>query len=149
MYDRAFMCQDCSVSYTMTYETKTGAANARRTRCPKCQRVHELLRKRKNGSQIDFQETKTENPAPELPKNDATISQIEEESAIQVKVQPEPAKPVKIEPPKPAYKYQVDDPILSSMEKRIPLHLMRSDEKTSLQNAVAYGRSFRKEKNDL
>ena len=74
MYDRVFICQDCRVTYTMTYETKMGAANARRTRCPKCQRVHELLRKRKNGSQIDFQETKTENPAPELPKNDATIS---------------------------------------------------------------------------
>ena len=172
MYERLFVCEDCKVSYTMTYETEQGMKNARRTRCPKCQRVHELNRKRKNRSQNVFQEPKTDNSTLELSKNalrsefseeiPAFIPQSEPESLNSrpdpaeepsaSSFDPEPAikegskwQTERSEVPGQAYKVAKSPTLLSSFGKRIQIYGIRQDEKDTLRNAIAYGRHYRKD----
>lgn len=145
IYERSFICKDCSASYIMTYQTSLGAANAHRTRCPKCQKAREHLLKHKKASQIDFQETKTDNSTMEIQKNPMESAFIEPKPSLIEETRPEAEIRSVTEPQKPESKSKVDDPLLSSMGKRIRIYPMWSDEKTSLQNAVVYGRSYRKE----
>ena len=83
MYERLFVCEECKVSYTMTYETEQGMKNARRTRCPKCQRVHELNRKRKKRSQSVVSEVLTDDSMSEDPKNDVLPAVFEDLPVIE------------------------------------------------------------------
>lgn len=165
MCDRVFVCRDCRITYTMTYETKTGAANARRTRCPKCQRVHELLRKRKKGSEIDFQEVETKNSILEPEKSEQESEDIVPELPIAVE-EPEPdalipdqegeiekaedllPEEVQSEVNREAYTYKEEkESLLASMGKRISIMTKEyKDDNTSLRAAIAYGRSYRKQK---
>ena len=171
MYERFFICKDCKVSYSIEYKSELAAKNSRRTRCPKCQRVHELARKRKNGSQIDFQEPKTDNSTFEVLKNEQEFDVFTEIADFIPETKPEPQNPCSVsedetaasspdpeptskepedqteakEPIRQAYKTNLSSSILSAMGRRITILTGQKKEKDSLHDAIAYGRHYRKD----
>ena len=132
MFVRSFNCIDCGKQYEVEYKTEIGAQNAHRLRCPECQKLRKKEFNKKRGSQNVFKEVKTENSTLSVSKNGVQTPEKEE---------------TKRNHPSKVF-LQQSPSLLGSMGKRISILAAQKTDKESLENALAYGRQYRKKESE-